>query len=144
MLKLDKDQLEYLVSSWVHELFRTTISLIPWMTNKSVCDSFSSASMTFNQALNITPRYDRGPLPSSSCWYWVIFTSGTWLIEPGIEVYFLTSYPQNQISIQFYWPYLSRTPGFFYCVSSHHIRKNISTLTSDTPGQLVLHLDAEA
>ena len=59
------------------------------MSNKEVCDSCSSDSMAFNQAL-FPPGYDQGPLPPSSCRY-SPFTSVTRLIEPEIEVYIPTS-----------------------------------------------------
>ena len=144
MLKLDKDQFEYFVSSWVYERFRTIIHITYWMTDRKVCDSCSSASITFNQAL-ISPGYDRGPLPSSSCWYSPL-TPVTWLIEPEIELYIPTSLSTkpnfNPILLALFinntWFHLMCTSS----VPSHQIHENVSTLTSNTARQLVPHLDA--
>ena len=94
------------------------------MTDRKVCASCSSASMTCNQAL-YHPGYDQSPLLSSSCWY-SPFTSVTWPILLA------------QIYQQHRWFLLMCTSG----VPSHQSRENVSTLTSNTAKQLVPHLDA--
>ena len=146
MFKVDKINLNIL---WVHKKYRKTIYIIYWMTNKEACDSSSSASITFNQAL-LLPGYDRGPPPSYFCWY-SPFTSVMWLIEPEIEVYITTSTSTepdfNAILLAlfikntwFLWMcILPRKRSTLTCTHSTSI---LSTDLHICPGHLVLHIDA--
>ena len=108
--------------------------IIYWVTkNKSlVSNSCSSTSMTSSSSYFSSTSSSS----ASSCRH-----SPDRLSQKSRSTSYL-HYTQNQTSKKFYscWPYLSTTPGFSRCGPSDEILYIVSTLTSKTPGHLVLYL----